>query len=188
MKRICVYCGSSSGNHPGYTAAARALGQAMLEKKIGLVYGGAQVGIMGKIADTVLEGGGEVIGIIPKSLADREIYHTGLTALKIVNSMHERKTMMAKRADGFIALPGGLGTLEEIFEVLTWAQLGFHNKPCALLNALGYYDHLSAFLNHALDQGFVNPASRSLIITEADPIRLIQRFESYTPPVINKWA
>lgn len=187
MKRICVYCGSSEGNDPGFKAAARALGRAMLEKDIGLVYGGAQIGIMGEIADTVINGGGEVIGIMPKSLADREIYHTGLTELKIVNSMHERKAMMADLSDGFIALPGGLGTIEEIFEVLTWAQLGFHRKPCALLNALGYYDHLSAFLNHTVDQGFVNKASRSMIITEADPIRLIQRFETYEAPVVNKW-
>ncbi|PIE61809.1 MAG: TIGR00730 family Rossman fold protein [Desulfobacterales bacterium] len=187
MKRICIYCGSSQGSHPGYKAAARELGRIMLEKNIGLVYGGAQVGIMGEIADAILGGGGEAIGIIPKSLADRRIYHTGLTELIIVNSMHERKAMMAERSDGFIALPGGLGTLEEIFEVVTWAQLGFHDKPCALLNALGYYDHLSTFLDHALDQGFINQASRNIFITEANPIRLIERFESYKAPVINKW-
>ncbi len=187
MKRICVYCGSSDGNKPEYKAAARALGRAMLEKGLGLVYGGAQIGIMGEIADTVVNGGGEVIGVMPKSLADREIFHTGLTELKIVHSMHERKAMMADLSDGFIALPGGLGTIEEIFEVLTWAQLGFHQKPCALLNALGYYDLLSAFLNHTVTQGFVNTASRSMLITEADPFRLIARFETYEAPVVNKW-
>jgi len=159
----------------------------MLEKSLGLVYGGAQVGIMGKIADTVVEGGGEVIGIMPQSLADREIYHTGLTELKIVNSMHERKAMMADLSDGFIALPGGLGTIEERFELLTWAQLGFHKKPCALLNSLGYYDHLSAFLDHTVTQGFVNNASRSMLMTESDPVALLDRFETYEAPQVNKW-
>lgn len=187
MKNICVYCGSSAGKRPEYTAAARALAEAMLERGIGLVYGGAQVGIMGEIADTVLKGQGEVIGIMPKSLAEREIYHTGLTRLEIVDSMHERKAMMAELSDGFIALPGGLGTLEEIFEVLTWAQLGFHKKPCALLNAFGYYDHLSAFLDHSVDQGFVNSPSRSMLMTEKDPSLLLDRFDAYEAPIVNKW-
>ncbi len=187
MKQICVYCGSSEGKHPEYRAAARALGRVMLEKGIGLVYGGAQVGIMGEIADTMVAGGGKVTGIMPQSLADREIFHTGLTELKIVTSMHERKSMMAELSDGFIALPGGLGTIEEIFEVLTWAQLGFHKKPCALLNALGYYDFLSNFLDHTVTQGFVNTTSRSMLITESDPIRLIKRFETYVAPSVNKW-
>ena len=187
MKRVCVYCGSSDGKKPEYKEAARTLGRAMLDKGIGLVYGGAQIGIMGEIADTVMEGGGEVIGIMPKSLADREIFHTGLTRLEIVDSMHERKAMMADLSDGFIALPGGLGTIEEIFEVLTWAQLGFHQKPCALLNALGYYDNLSAFLNHTVIEGFVNTASRSMLITESDPVTLLERFEEYEAPVVNKW-
>ncbi|MCG8637651.1 MAG: TIGR00730 family Rossman fold protein [Desulfobacterales bacterium] len=187
MKHVCVYCGSSDGKKPEYKEAARTLGRAMLDKGIGLVYGGAQIGIMGEIADTVMEGGGEVIGIMPKSLADREIFHTGLTRLEIVDSMHERKAMMADFSDGFIALPGGLGTIEEIFEVLTWAQLGFHQKPCALLNALGYYDNLSAFLNHTVIEGFVNTASRSMLITESDPVTLLERFEEYEAPVVNKW-
>ncbi len=187
MKRVCVYCGSSDGKKPEYKETARVLGRAMLEKGIGLVYGGAQVGIMGEIADTVVDGGGEVIGIMPKSLAEKEIYHTGLTRLEIVDSMHERKAMMADNSDGFIALPGGLGTIEEIFEVLTWAQLGFHKKPCALLNALGYYDHLSAFLNHTVIEGFVNTDSRSMLITESDPETLLKRFEAYKAPVVNKW-
>ena len=187
MKRICVYCGSSDGRIPGYKDAAKALGQAMLDRGIGLVYGGAQIGIMGEIADTVIGGGGEVVGVMPRSLADREIYHTGLTRLKIVDSMHERKAMMADLSDGFIALPGGLGTIEEIFEVLTWAQLGFHRKPCALLNALGYYDRLSAFLNHSVTEGFVNTASRSMLITESAPEKLLDRFEAYQPPRVNKW-
>lgn len=187
MKRVCVYCGSSDGRKKEYKAAARALGRAMLDRGIGLVYGGAQIGIMGEIANTVVNGGGEVIGIMPKSLADREIYHTGLTRLEIVDSMHERKAMMADFSDGFIALPGGLGTIEEIFEVLTWAQLGFHQKPCALLNALGYYDELSAFLNHSVAEGFVNTESRSMLMTEADPDHLLERFSTYQAPRVNKW-
>lgn len=187
MKRVCVYCGSSSGNQEAYKAAARRLGRAMLDRGLSLVYGGARIGIMGEIADTVVKGGGEAIGVMPRSLADREIYHPGLTRLKIVNSMHERKAMMADLSDGFVALPGGLGTIEEIFEVLTWAQLGFHRKPCALLNAIGYYDHLSAFLNHTVAEGFVNTDSRSMLITESDPDTLLERFDTYDAPVADKW-
>ena len=187
MKRICVYCGSSPGREPAYLAAAKALGNTLVERGLGLVYGGAQIGIMGRIADTVLAKGGEVIGVIPKALADREIFHTGLSKLEIVSSMHERKALMADHSDGFIALPGGLGTLEEIFEVLTWAQLGFHKKPCGLLNIQGYYDHLAAFLNHSVSQGFVNEASRGMLMTESDPGTLLDRFAGYKPPVVNKW-
>ncbi len=187
MKRICVYCGSSSGRQPAYLAAAEALGNALVERGLGLVYGGAQIGTMGRIADTVLAGGGEVFGVIPKALADREIFHTGLTKLDIVTSMHERKALMAQYSDGFIALPGGLGTIEEIFEVLTWAQLGFHQKPCGLLNIQGYYDHLSAFLNHSVTEGFVNQASRGMIMTESEPETLLDRFAEYKAPVVNKW-
>ncbi|MCP4722847.1 MAG: TIGR00730 family Rossman fold protein, partial [Desulfobacteraceae bacterium] len=155
MKKICVYCGSSPGRHPEYVAAARFLAEELLSRKIGLVYGGAHVGIMGEIADTVLKGGGEVIGIMPRALVDKEVSHPGLTELKIVDSMHQRKAMMADLSHGFIALPGGLGTIEELFEALTWAQLGFHKKPCGLLNARGYYDHLSAFLDHTVEEKFV---------------------------------
>lgn len=187
MKRICVYCGSSPGRQPEFAAAARTLGQVLVERGLGLVYGGAQIGIMGQIADTVLGGGGEVIGIMPKSLADREIFHTGLTKLEIVDSMHQRKALMADYSDGFIALPGGLGTIEEIFEVLTWAQLGFHKKPCGLLNVNGYFDHLTAFLNNAVAQGFVNTASRSMLMTEAEPGQLLDRFAGYEAPVVSKW-
>ena len=187
MKRICVYCGSSPGRLPEYLAAARELGNALVKRGWGLVYGGAQIGIMGEIANTVLKGGGEVFGVMPKALADREIFHTGLTRLDIVGSMHERKARMADYADGFIALPGGLGTIEEIFEVLTWAQLGIHRKPCGLLNVQGYYDHLAAFLNHTVTQGFVNTASRSMIITESDPETLLDRFAVYEAPNVNKW-
>ena len=187
MKRICVYCGSSPGRQPGYAEAATALGKALLKRGLGLVYGGAQIGIMGRIADTVVDGGGEAIGIMPRALADREIFHTGLTKLEIVESMHERKALMADYSDGFIALPGGLGTLEEIFEVLTWAQLGFHKKPCGLLNVNGYFDHLTAFVNHAVTQGFVNTASRGMLMTEDSPEQLLDQFAEYKAPVVNKW-
>jgi len=186
MKRICVYCGSSPGSQPAYLSGAEALGNALVKRRLGLVYGGAQIGIMGRIADTVLAGGGEVIGVIPQALADLEVFHTGLTKLEIVTSMHERKSLMAEYSDGFIALPGGLGTLEEIFEALTWAQLGFHKKPCGLLNIQGYYDHLTAFLNHSVSQGFVNTASRGMLMTALDPGQLLDRFAGYQAPVINK--
>ena len=187
MKKICVYCGSNPGLRPEYTAAARFLAEELLSRKIGLVYGGAHMGIMGEIADTVLKGGGNVTGIIPKALVDREASHTGLSELIIVNSMHERKAMMADLSDGFIALPGGLGTIEELFEILTWAQLGFHKKPCGLLNASGYYDHLSAFLDHTVEEGFVKDIHRSMLIVEKNPATLLDRFTNYTPPGVNKW-
>ena len=176
MKKICVYCGSSSGERLEYRQAAKALGRAMLEKGIDLVYGGAAIGIMGEIADTVLEGGGKVTGVIPEALVNREISHQGLTELIVVESMHERKSMMADLADGFIALPGGIGTLEEIFEVLTWAQLGFHEKPCALLNVAGYYDHLTLFLTHALDQGFIKKETGKKLMIQKDPAVLLDLF------------
>jgi uncharacterized protein (TIGR00730 family) len=187
MKKICVYCGSNRGRRPEYVAAARFLAEELLQKNIGLVYGGAHVGIMGEIANTVLKGGGEVIGIMPQSLVDREVSHPGLTELIIVDSMHERKAMMADLSDGFIALPGGLGTVEELFEVLTWAQLGFHNKPCGLLNASGYYDHLSAFLDHTVAEGFVKDVHRAMLIVEKNPTTLLDRFAAYAPPLVNKW-
>ncbi len=187
MKKICVYCGSSPGRHPEYLAAARFLAEELLSREIGLVYGGAHVGIMGEIADTVLKGGGEVIGIMPRALVDKEVSHPGLTELKIVDSMHQRKAMMADLSHGFIALPGGLGTIEELFEALTWAQLGFHKKPCGLLNAKGYYDHLSAFLDHTVEEEFVKDAHRAMLIVEKDPTILLDRFATYEPPEVNKW-
>lgn len=187
MNNLCVYCGSNPGRQPAYTEAAAALANAFLKKDIGLVYGGASVGIMGIIADTMLAGSGEVTGVMPQSLVDREVSHPGLTRLKIVSSMHERKAMMAELSDGFIALPGGLGTIEELFEVLTWAQLGFHQKPCALFNVAGYYDHLSAFLDHMVEEGFVKPIHRSMLIVENDPDRLLERFSAYEPPAVSKW-
>lgn len=188
LKKICVYCGSSSGKNPAYAQAATLLGRAMQQRGIGLVYGGAAVGIMGAVADAVLAAGGEAIGVIPKSLAVKELAHTQLTELHVVESMHERKAMMADLSDGFIALPGGWGTLEELFEMLTWAQLGFHQKPCGLLNIEGYYDGLFGFLDKAFEQGFVNELYRPMLMKASQPKVLLDKFDSYTAPVVRKWV
>lgn len=187
MKRICVYCGSNPGRQPDYAQAATQLGGLLAEHGIGVVYGGASIGIMGKVADAALAGGSEVIGVIPRALATKEVAHAGLSELRVVDSMHERKALMAKLSDGFVALPGGWGTIEEIFEVLTWAQLGFHDKPCGLLNVAGYYDQLNAFLEHAMDEAFVKPDYRPMIMVEEDPATLLSRFQSYQAPVVKKW-
>lgn len=182
MDRICVYCGSSPGHDPAYRRAARAMGEALLARDLGLVYGGASVGLMGTIADTVVEGGGEAVGVIPAALEDREVAHEGLTELQVVGSMHERKQRMVDLADGFVALPGGLGTLEELLEVLTWAQLGIHEKPCGVLNVAGFYDGLVDHLDGATEAGFVSPAHRELARVETDPGALLDAFETYEPP------
>ena len=176
MRKICVYCGSSDGVRPEYRQAAAALGRAMVEKNIDLVYGGASVGLMGALADEVLDGGGSVTGVIPESLVNREISHPGLTELVIVDSMHERKSMMADLSDAFIALPGGIGTMDEMFEILTWAHLGIHQKPCALLNVAGYYDHLNAFVNYGVDQGFIRQQTAAKLMIQDDPKTLIDQF------------
>lgn len=187
MKRICVYCGSSPGKRPEYVRSACALADELVKRDIGLVYGGASVGIMGKIADRALAGGGEVIGVIPQALVDKEVAHNGLTELKVVKSMHERKAIMADISDGFIALPGGLGTIEELFEVLTWAQLGFHKKPCALLNVEGYYDSLSTFLDNAVEEQFIKDIHRSMLIIDKTADRLLDQIEAYVPSIVDKW-
>jgi uncharacterized protein (TIGR00730 family) len=187
MKRICIYCGSSLGKEPIYREAAEQLGAELVKHNLGLVYGGASIGIMGIIADAVLAQGGEVIGVIPKVLAEKEVSHRHLTELKVVNSMHERKALMAELADGFVALPGGLGTLEELFEILTWAQLGLHQKPCALLNVKGYYDALIAFLDHALVEQFVSPKHRGLLLVEDSPSGVVDRLLGYRAPVVERW-
>jgi len=187
MKKICVYCGSSSGKSPEYLESASVLAKEMVKRKIGLVYGGANVGIMGEIANTMLAYGGDVTGVIPQALVDKEVGHFGLTELKIVGSMHERKATMADLSDGFIALPGGLGTLEELFEVLTWSQLGFHYKPCALLNIKQYYESLSVFLDHAVDEEFVKPIHREMLLVASDPSQLLDAMECYQPPAVDKW-
>jgi uncharacterized protein (TIGR00730 family) len=187
LKSICVYCGSSPGRLNAYSTAASALAASLVEQNIRLVYGGANVGIMGLLADTVLRLGGEAVGVIPEALVQKEVAHTGLTELHVTQSMHERKTLMAELSDGFVALPGGIGTLEELFEVWTWAQLGFHDKPCGLLNVEGYFDSLALFLDHAADEQFVKQPHRSMLIVESDSKKLLERFRNYVPPVITKW-
>ena len=187
MKRICVYCGSNPGKLAEYREAARMLGHELAARNLGLVYGGASIGVMGAVADAVLEKGGEAIGVIPFALATREVAHSGLNDLFVVDSMHERKAKMAELSDGFIALPGGWGTIEEIFEMLTWAQLGFHQKPCGLLNISGYYDHLFTFLEHAIDQRFVREEYRPMIMMEQTADDLLDRYLKYQPPTVKKW-
>jgi len=188
MRRVCVFLGSNPGNNPNYLAATRALGAEIARRGLATVYGGSNIGLMGELADAALAAGGEVIGIIPEALRDKELAHEGLTTLKVVSSMHERKAAMAELADGFIALPGGLGTLEELCEMLTWAQLGFHKKPCGLLDVGGYYAPLCAFLDHAVSQGFVVAAHRAMQLCDASPESLLDRFASYMAPVVNKWV
>ncbi|WP_459616047.1 LOG family protein [Bordetella sp. 2513F-2] len=187
LQSICVYCGSNSGRQPIYLEQARALARELARRNITLVYGGARVGLMGAVADTVMAEGGRVIGIIPQSLIDRELAHPGLTELHVVASMHERKTMMAERSDGFVALPGGVGTFEELFETWTWAQLGMHRKPCGVLNIAGYYDKLAGFLDHTVEEAFMRPEHRAMLAVESDPAALLDRFERYAPPTVSKW-
>ncbi len=187
MKHVCVYCGSSPGRRPDYGAAARALGSEIARRGLGMVYGGASVGVMGVVANAVLEHGGEVIGVIPESLATKELAHPGLSELVVVASMHERKARMAELSDGFVALPGGWGTLEELFEVLTWAQLGIHEKPCGLLNVAGYFDHLFRFLENAIEEHFVRDAYRGMLLMDDDPATLLDRFADYRAPRVRKW-
>ncbi len=188
IRSLCVYCGSSPGRTGIYAESARALGAALVERGIRLVYGGASVGIMGVVADAVLAAGGEVVGIIPESLQRKELAHPGLTELHVTRSMHERKALMAELSDGFIALPGGIGTLEELFEIWTWAQLGFHDKPCGLFNVGGYYDSLVRFLDHSVAEEFVKPLYRSMLIVESDPHMLLDRYARYQPPAVPKWV
>ncbi len=187
MKRICVYCGSNPGRLTEYRQAARALGHELAARGLGLVYGGAGVGMMGAVADAVLERGGSAVGVIPQALATREVAHTGLTELRVVASMHERKATMAELADGFVALPGGWGTLEELFEMLTWAQLGMHDKPCGVLNVAGYFDQLDAFLSHAMAEHFVRNEYRPMFMVETAPGALLDRFADYRAPRVRKW-
>ena len=187
MKSVCVFCGSQSGEDPAYEETARALGETLATIGIELVYGGGHVGLMGAIADAALAAGGEVTGVMPRALVDREIAHTGLSRLHVVGSMHERKAMMSELSEGFVALPGGSGTLEEFFEVLTWAQLGEHGKPCGLLNIAGYYDPLLAVFDHMVDRGFLNEKHRAMVLVEAEPTAMLAKFEEYGPPKIAKW-
>ena len=181
MRRICVFCGSNVGARSEYAEAARTLAAVLAERKLGIVYGGGNVGLMGVLADAALAHGGEVIGVIPQSLLDKEVGHRGVTELVVVETMHERKALMNDLSDAFIALPGGFGTFDEVFEVLTWAQLGFHGKPCALLNVAGYYDGLLAMLDHAVTERFLRPAHRELVIADTDASRLLQRLGALSP-------
>jgi uncharacterized protein (TIGR00730 family) len=188
LRRVCVFCGSSSGREAGYRRLAEALGRTLAARRIGVVYGGGRVGLMGALADAALASGGEVVGVIPRALVDREIGHPGLTDLRVVGSMHERKALMAELADGFVALPGGIGTLEELFEVWTWAQLGLHAKPCALLDADGFFAPLVTFLDHLVRTGFVNHAHRAMLVTAASPEDVLAAFAAYEAPLVAKWV
>lgn len=187
MRSLCVFCGSRHGSDPAYSEAARALGRTLANANVTLVYGGGHVGLMGVVADAALEAGGKVIGVMPKSLVEREIAHTGLTELYVVGSMHERKALMAGLSEGFIALPGGSGTLEEFFEVLTWAQLGEHHKPCGMLNVAGYYDSLLAVFDHMVDKAFLSEKHRGLVMVENEPAAMLEAFARYEPPPVPKW-
>jgi uncharacterized protein (TIGR00730 family) len=187
MRSVCVYCGSSAGDRPEYVDAARALGHALAQRGTELIYGGAQVGLMGHVANAVLERGGRVIGVIPQMLVRKEIAHAGLTALHVTASMHERKQKMADLSEGFIALPGGIGTFEELFEIWTWGQLGLHRRPCGLLNVAGYYDDLVRFLDHATASGFIRAEQRAMLSVESDVDALLARFDAYAAPAIEKW-
>lgn len=187
MKNITVFCGSSSGFRPEYAEAAVNLARLLVERNIGLVYGGGNLGLMGVIADEVMRRGGRVTGIIPDSLFQKEVGNREITELRVVGSMHERKASMAELADGFIAMPGGIGTFEEFFEILTWAQLGFHEKPCALLNVANYYDGLLALCDHAVSEGFLRPVHRRLILDDSDAVSLLEKMNNFQPPAVEKW-
>src|SRR3984893_12819785 len=187
MRRICVFCGSSEGRRPEYRAAAEELGAELVRRKIGLVYGGGNVGLMGRVADAVLRAGGEAQGVIPENLMAREIGHKGLTKLHVVRSMHERKALMADLSNAFVALPGGFGTLGEFCEVLTWSQLGLHAKPCGILNVLGFYTPLLAVFAHAVEERFLKSENRGLVLARESPAELLQALEKWHPVRVEKW-
>jgi uncharacterized protein (TIGR00730 family) len=187
MKRLCVFCGSSPGRNPTYLAAAAQLGTLLAERRMGLVYGGAGIGLMGAVADAARSAGGEVIGVIPRALVDLEVAHAGLSDLRVVASMHERKALMAELSDAFIALPGGIGTLEELFEVWTWGQLGSHRKPCALLNVAGFYDRLLGFLDFVVQEAFLRPIHRDMLLVAANPDGLLEKLQGYRAPPETRW-
>jgi len=187
IQSLCIYCGSATGIQPAYAQAARALARAMVDANIALVYGGGNIGLMGVIATEVMQRGGTATGIIPKALLDKEIGHIGLTRLHIVDNMHERKALMMELSDGFIAMPGGVGTLEELFEVFTWYQIGLHNKPIGLLNVAGFYDGLVDFLRHQVEQGFLRAPQADFLINEAEPVMLLARIRAYVPAFYDKF-
>lgn len=187
LKRVCVFCGSNPGNSPAFADAARHLGSTLAERDITVVYGGSSVGLMGRVADAALEAGGEVIGVIPEKLRAKEIFHSGLSELHVVDSMHERKALMAELSNAFIALPGGIGTFEEFFEVLTWNQIGYHEKPCGLLNIEGYYTKLASFLDDVVDHGFLVGEHRNMVLAATSAEELLEQFTAYDPPEVEKW-
>ena len=187
MKRICVFCGANPGRGEKFRVMAVKMGHALAERGLGLVYGGGKVGLMGTIADAVLERGGEVIGVIPEDLVKKEVAHKGLTDLRVVGSMHERKALMAKLSDGFIAMPGGFGTLDEFCEILTWAQLGLHRKPAGILDVGGYFDLFLRFVDHSVSQGFIRQEHRDLLLVERSPQALLDVFAAYKPVSVDKW-
>lgn len=186
MKRICVYCGSSPGKNENYRVAAHQLGKEFVKSDIGLVYGGGSVGLMGIIADEVMQNGGEVIGVIPRDLDFREVSNRSLSDLHVVENMHERKALMAELADGFIAMPGGYGTLDEMFEILTWSQLGLHEKPVGLLNVNGFYNRLLEYLDHVVEEQFIEPVFRTLILSSAEPQELLEQMSRFAHPKADK--
>jgi hypothetical protein len=188
MNRLCVFCGSSSGRDPAYVGAAAELGTLLAKRRIGVVYGGAGIGLMGAVADAARAAGGEVIWVIPRALVELEVAHVGLADLRVVTSMHERKALMAELADGFVALPGGIGTLEELFEVWTWGQLGSHRKPCALLNVAGFYDRLLGFLDFVVDEAFLRPIHRGMLTVAETPERLLEKLKDYRAPPETRWV
>jgi uncharacterized protein (TIGR00730 family) len=188
VRRVCVFCGSSPGARPAYAAAAEEFARLLVAEGVGVVYGGGAVGLMGRLADTVLAEGGEAIGVIPEALMAREIGHSGLSELRVVGSMHERKALMADLADAFVALPGGLGTVEELFEVYTWAQLGLHRKPCGLLDVEGYYEGIVGFLAHAVEERFLPEEHRAMLIVEREPRAMLERLKRFEPEAVApKW-
>lgn len=187
LRRLCVYCGSSRGRSGLFAEAAAALGRELAAREIGLVYGGGNVGLMGVLADAALAGGGEVIGVIPQALQEKELGHAGLAALHVVNSMHERKQLMADLSDGFMALPGGVGTLEELFETFTWLQLGFHQKPVGLLNVAGFYDGLVDFVRHLRSEGFLKPEHERCLLVDSDARTLLDQMRAFEAPRLGKW-
>jgi uncharacterized protein (TIGR00730 family) len=188
MKSICVFCGSNPGNEPVYAAGARAMGTEIARRGLVLVYGGGAVGLMGIVANAALEAGGEVHGIIPRALREKEIGHFGLTRLEVVDTMHTRKARMAELSDGFIAMPGGIGTFEELFEIWTWGQLGIHSKPLGLLNIAGFYDPLASFLDGTVEAGFLKQTHRAMAMTDTEPATLLDRMEQYVPAATIKWV
>jgi uncharacterized protein (TIGR00730 family) len=187
LASVCVFCGSNAGADPAYVRAAVTVGRGLAQRGIRVVYGGGRVGMMGALADAARDAGGEVVGVMPRAMFDREIGHTGIDDLRVVGSMHERKALMVELADAFIALPGGIGTLEELFEVYTWAQLGIHAKPLGLLDVGGYFETLASFLDHAVQQRFLRPETRAMLAVAGDLGSLLAAFDGWRPPATHKW-